>query len=70
LLAKLALNPVANMGIGPDTETQNILNITPITSQPELFTPQGEGRINGLGNTTFSNFFSPMAAQSSTPLFV
>ena len=86
-LAKAAQNPIANMislplqnnsnlGIGPDDETQNILNIQPVwpisvhddwnvitrtilpvVSQPDIFT--GEGRINGLGDTTFSAFLSP-----------
>lgn len=86
-LAKAAQNPIANMislpfqdnintGIGPDDETQNILNIQPVwpislnddwnvitrtifpvISQPDVLT--GEGRINGLGDTTFTAFFSP-----------
>jgi hypothetical protein len=87
-LAKQAQNPVANLislplqnntnfGIGPDDETQNILNIQPVlpfsinddwilitrtilpvVSQPDILTG-GEGRINGLGDTTFTGFFSP-----------
>lgn len=86
-LAKAAQNPVADMislpfqnnintGIGPDDETQNVLNIQPVwpislnedwnlitrtilpvTSQPDILT--GEGRINGLGDTTFTAFLSP-----------
>jgi hypothetical protein len=86
-LAKAAQNPIANMislpfqnninsGIGPDDETQNILNIQPVwpislnedwnlitrtilpvVSQPDILT--GEGRINGLGDTTFTAFLSP-----------
>jgi len=48
--------------------------IVPITSQPDFLTPEGEGRINGLGDTTFSSFISPMAAQSTTwgvgPIFL
>ncbi|CAG34932.1 hypothetical protein [Desulfotalea psychrophila] len=86
-LAKAAQNPVAKMislpfqynintGIGPDNETQSILNIQPvlpislndewnivtrtilpIMSQPDTLTD--EGRINGLGDTTFTAFLSP-----------
>jgi hypothetical protein len=87
-LAKQAQNPVANLislplqnntnfSIGPDDETQNILNIQPVwpvsinddwnlitrtilpvVSQPNILTG-GDGRINGLGDTTFTGFFSP-----------
>jgi hypothetical protein len=87
-LAKQAQNPIANLislplqnntnfGIGPDNETQNILNIQPVwpfsisdklnlitrtiipvVSQPDILTG-GEGRVNGLGDTTFTGFFSP-----------
>jgi hypothetical protein len=87
-LAKQAQNPIANLislplqnntnfGIGPDDETQNILNIQPVwpfsindnwnlitrtilpvVSQPGILTG-GEGRVNGLGDTTFTGFFSP-----------
>lgn len=87
-LAKQAQNPIANLislplqnntnfGIGPDDETQNILNIQPVwpfsiseswnlitrtiipvVSQPGVLTG-GVGRINGLGDTTFTGFFSP-----------
>lgn len=87
-LAKQAQNPVANLislplqnntnfGIGPDEETQNILNIQPVLpfeitdslnlitrtilpviSQPDILTG-GEGRINGLGDITFTAFISP-----------
>jgi hypothetical protein len=87
-LAKQAQNPVANLislplqnntnfSIGPEDETQNILNIQPVwpvsindnwnlitrtilpvVSQPNILTG-GEGRINGLGDTTFTGFFSP-----------
>jgi len=87
-LVKQVQNPVANLislplqnntnfGIGPDDETQNILNIQPVwpftlnedwnlitrtifpvVSQPDILTG-GEGRINGLGDTTFTGFFSP-----------
>ena len=86
-LAKAAQNPIANMislplqnntntGIGPDDETQNILNIQPVIpvsltddwlmitrtilpviSQPDILTH--DGRVRGLGDTTFSAFFSP-----------
>jgi len=87
-LAKASQNPIANLislpiqnntnfGIGPDDETQNILNIQPVwpfslndnwnlvtrtilpvISQPGVLTG-GEGRVNGLGDTTFTGFFSP-----------
>jgi len=93
-LAKQAQNPIANIislpfqnntnfGIGPDDETQNILNIQPVlpfslsedwnlitrtilpvVSQPGILTG-GEGRTNGLGDTTFTGFFSP---KDSSPL--
>lgn len=86
-LAQAAQNPIANMislplqnnintGIGPDDETQNILNIQPvwpvtlnddwivitrtiipIISQPDVLT--NKGRVNGLGDTTFSAYLSP-----------
>ncbi len=89
-LAKQSQNPVAslisvpfqnniNFGIGPDDETQNVLNIqpvcpfaisdnwnlitrtiVPVISQPDFYTG-GQGRINGIGNTTFTAFFSPSA---------
>ena len=94
-LAKQAQNPIANLislplqnntnfGIGPDDETQNILNIQPVwpfeitkdlnlitrtilpvVSQPDALTG-GEGRINGLGDTTFTAFFSPKESKSMT----
>jgi len=93
-LAKAAQNPIANLislplqnntntGIGPDDETQNILNIQPVwpislnddlnvitrtifpvISQPDVLT--GEGRVNGLGDTTFTAFFSPAKSGSIT----
>ena len=93
-LAKAAQNPIANMislpfqdnintGIGPDDETQSILNIqpvwplslndewnlitrtiVPVTSQPDIFT--GEGRVNGLGDVTFTAFLSPAKGGSLT----
>ena len=93
-LAKQVQNPVANLislplqnnintGIGPDDETQNILNIQPVwpmalnddwnlitrtilplTSQPDILT--GKGRINGLGDTTFTAFLSPRNSGSVT----
>ena len=89
-LAKAVQNPVASMislplqnnintGIGPNDETQNILNIQPVwpfelnddwnlitrtilpvISQPNALT--GEGRINGVGDTTFTAFLSPADA--------
>jgi len=88
-LAKAAQNPIANMislplqnntnlNIGPNDETQNILNvqpvwpfelnedwnvitrtIIPVTSQPDIFTPANDGRINGIGDVSFSAFISP-----------
>jgi hypothetical protein len=94
-LAKQAQNPIAslisvpfqdniNFGIGPDDETQNVLNIqpvipfaisenwnlitrtiVPVISQPDFYTG-GEGRTFGLGDTTFSAFFSPSAAAKVT----
>jgi len=94
-LAKQAQNPIANLislplqnntnfGIGPDNETQNILNIQPVwpfeitdslnfitrtilpvVSQPDMLTG-GEGRINGLGDTTFTGFFSPKDSKRLT----
>ena len=87
-LAKATQNPLASMislpfqnntnfGIGPDDETQNILNIQPVwpfslndnwnlvtrtilpvISQPGVLTG-GEGRVNGLGDTTFTGWLSP-----------
>ncbi len=86
-LAKKAQNPISNMisvpfqnntnfGIGPDDETQNILNIQPVypfslgddwnlitrtifplISQPGLL--PGEDRTFGLGDVTFTAWFSP-----------
>ena len=94
-LAKATQNPVAdlislpfqnntNFGIGPDDETQNILNIQPVwpfsinekwnlitrtilpvVSQPGALTG-GEGRVNGLGDTTFTGFFSPKDSGETT----
>ena len=94
-LAKQSQNPVAslislplqnntNFGIGPDDETQNILNIQPVwpfgisdnwnlitrtilpvISQPDFYTG-GTGREFGLGDTTFTAFFSPSAASKFT----
>ncbi len=90
-LAKAAQNPIANMislpfqnntnlNIGPNDETQNILNvqpvypfslnddwnvitrtIVPITSNPDVLT--GKGRVNGIGDTTFTAFFSPKSSE-------
>ena len=87
-LAKATQNPLASMislpfqnntnfGIGPDDETQNILNIQPVwpfslndnwnlvtrtilpvISQPGVLT-SGEGRVNGLGDTTVTGWLSP-----------
>lgn len=86
-LAKAAQNPIASMislpfqnntnfDIGPENETQNILNIqpvypfkindswnfitrtiVPVVSQPDAFT--NEGRKSGIGDITFTGFFSP-----------
>jgi hypothetical protein len=87
-LAKATQNPVSdlisvpfqnntNFNIGPDEETQNILNIQPVwpfsinekwnfitrtiipvVSQPGVLTV-GQGRVNGLGDTTFTGWLSP-----------
>jgi hypothetical protein len=94
-LAKASQNPIANLislplqnntnfGVGPDDETQNILNIQPVwpfsindklnlitrtilpvISQPGVLTG-GEGRVNGLGDTTFTGFFSPKDSGDTT----
>ena len=94
-LAKATQNPVAdlislpfqnntNFGIGPNDETQNILNIQPVwpfsinekwnlitrtifpvVSQPGVLTG-GVGRVNGLGDTTFTGFFSPKDSGETT----
>jgi hypothetical protein len=94
-LAKQSQNPVAslisvpfqnntNFGIGPDDETQNVLNIqpvwpfsisddwnlitrtiVPVISQPDFYTG-GTGREFGVGDTTFSGFFSPSAPAKLT----
>ena len=86
-LAKATQNPVANLislpfqnntnfGVGPDDDTQNILNIQPVwpinvtedwnvitqTILPVISQPgvaPGEGRTNGIGDTTFTAFLSP-----------
>ncbi len=34
--------------------------IIPVVSQPSIFTPEGEGRVNGIGDTSAQFFFSPM----------
>ena len=102
-LAKQAQNPIANMislpfqnntnfGIGPDDETQNVLNIQPVLpfsvtenvnvitrtimpliSQPDFYTG-GQGREFGLGDISFSAFFSPSTPSKLTwgvgPVFV
>jgi hypothetical protein len=93
-LAKAAQNPIANMislpfqnntntGIGPNNETQNILNIQPVwpvslndgwiiitrTIIPVISQPNGltnAGRINGLGDITFTAFLSPTDSGSLT----
>jgi len=93
-LAKAAQNPVAslislpfqnntNLNIGPNDETQNILNIqpvwpveinddwnlitrtiVPVVSNPNALT--GEGRVKGIGDSTFTAFLSPSAASKVT----
>jgi hypothetical protein len=102
-LAKAAQNPIAtlislplqnniNTGIGPEDETQNVLNIQPvypftmnkhwnvisrtilpIISQPDALTG-GNGRINGLGDLSFTAFISPAEGSKITwgvgPVFV
>jgi hypothetical protein len=87
-LAKQAQNPIANMislplqnntnfGIGPNNETNNILNVQPVIpfsitdnvnlitrtivpfiSQPQILTRDDDDRITGMGDITFSAFFS------------
>jgi hypothetical protein len=78
-MISLPLQNNINTGIGPNDETQNILNIQPVwpfelnddwnlitrtilpvISQPNALT--GEGRINGVGDTTFTAFLSPADA--------
>ncbi len=102
-LAKQAQNPIAslisvpiqnntNFGIGPDDETQNVMNIQPVypfsitdnvnlitrtivplISQPDFYTG-GQGREFGLGDISFSAFFSPSKPSKLTwgvgPVFV
>ena len=102
-LAKQAQNPIAslisvpiqnntNFGIGPNDETQNVMNIQPVwpfsitdnvnlitrtivplISQPDFYTG-GQGREFGIGDTTFSAFFSPSKPAKLTwgvgPVFV
>jgi len=93
-LAKTAQNPLAtmvslpfqnntNLNIGPNDETQNILNIqpvwpveinddwnlitrtiVPVVSNPDVLT--GEGRVKGIGDSTFTAFLSPRAASKIT----
>jgi len=93
-LAKAAQNPIANMislpfqnntnlNIGPNNETQNILNIqpvwpfalnddfnmitrtiVPVVSNPDVLT--GEGRVGGIGDTTFTAFLSPSGSSDVT----
>ncbi len=52
------------MPILPFKLNEDILVITrtvvPVVSQPDFLTPVDDGRTNGLGDTTFSSFFSPM----------
>jgi hypothetical protein len=94
-LAKQSQNPLAslislplqnntNFGIGPEDETQNVLNIQPVwpfkigdkwnlitrtivplISQPDIYTG-GQGTKTGVGNTTFTAFFSPSAPAKLT----
>ncbi len=102
-LAKQAQNPIAslislpfqnntNFGIGPNDETQNVMNIQPVwpfsindnwnlitrtivpfISQPDFYTG-GQGREFGLGDISFSAFFSPSKPSKLTwgvgPVFV
>ena len=55
------------MPILPFKLTDDILVITrtvmPVVSQPGFLTPIGEGRVNGIGDTTFQPFFSPMHSE-------
>jgi hypothetical protein len=57
------IQPVWPFSIGEDWNliTRTIL---PVVSQPNVLTG-GEGRINGLGDTTFTGFFSPKDSPSS-----
>ncbi len=89
-LAQKAQNPVAdlislpfqnnmNFNVGPQDETQNILNIQPVapfsltekwnlitrTIVPIIWQPEfvpGRGRTTGLGDISFTGFFSPADA--------
>ncbi len=39
--------------------------IIPVVSQPSIFTPEDEGRVNGIADTSMQFFFSPMDTSSS-----
>ncbi len=39
--------------------------IIPVVSQPSIFTPEDEGRVNGIGDTSMQFFFSPMDTSST-----
>ena len=68
----LNIQPVIPVSI---TENINLitLSIIPIISQPDVFT-SGEGRITGMGDITFSAFFSPKDSKKVTwglgPIFL
>ena len=54
----LNIQPVYPFSLNSDWNviTRTIL---PVTSQPNILTPLEEGRVNGLGDISFSAFFSP-----------
>jgi hypothetical protein len=73
-LISLPLQNNTNFNVGPDDRTQNILNVQPVypvslgddwtlitrTILPVMSQPLADGdRENGLGDTTFTGFFSP-----------
>jgi hypothetical protein len=73
-LISLPLQNNTNFNVGPDNRTQNILNVQPVypvslgdnwnlitrTILPVMSQPLADGdRENGLGDSTFTGFFSP-----------
>ncbi len=95
-LAKAAQNPIAsmislpfqnntNLNIGPNDQTQNIMNIQPVwpfainddwnfitrtiipvVSNPSVLTGPDNGRVDGIGDTLFTGFFSPSGSRAVT----
>ena len=80
-LISLPFQNNTNFDFGPDERTQNILNIQPVwpfelndnwnfitrTILPVISQPLADGdRKNGLGDTTFTGFFSPKASGDLT----